>query len=75
MFVKTQASGTGLTLVSALAPTLGIELPYWVRLGGMIAGVAMLVWPILSYGWDEFRSAPLPLKIFLCCCTIPIVGV
>jgi hypothetical protein len=72
MFIKTQASGTGLTLVSALAPTLGIELPYWARLGGAIVGMVMLIWPALNYIWNEFRAAPLGLKIFLVCCAIPV---
>jgi hypothetical protein len=39
MFVYQNASQrNGLTLVSALAPTLGIELPYWARLGGVLIG-------------------------------------
>jgi hypothetical protein len=75
MFFKTQASGTGLTLVSALAPTLGIELPYWARLGGVALGMVMLVWPVLAHGWNEFRGATLTLKIFLVCCAIAVAGI
>src|SRR5450755_119864 len=75
MWVRTQASGTGLTLVSALAPTLGIELPYWARLVGVLVGFVMLVWPVLTYSWNEFREASLALKIFLVCCTLPTASI
>jgi hypothetical protein len=76
-FTKTQASGTGLTLVSALAPTLGFEVPYLLRLGGAIVGMIMLVWPAITFVWDYFkvRQMSLALKIFLACCTIRIAAV
>jgi hypothetical protein len=42
---KIQVSGTGLALVSGLAPTLGIEAPYFVRFIGTVIGLAMIAWP------------------------------
>jgi hypothetical protein len=43
---KTEVSGTGLMLVSAFGPTLGINLPYALRLGAFLLGCAMLIGPV-----------------------------
>jgi hypothetical protein len=75
MWLKTQASGTGLTLMSALAPTLGFELPYLIRAGGVVVGVIMFIGPMVSYGWNQFCAASFALKLFLVCSTIPVVAI
>lgn len=50
---KVQVSGTGLTLVATLAPTLGFPIPYWVRLIGVVIGCLMLAWPACTAVWAE----------------------
>jgi hypothetical protein len=76
-FTKTQASGTGLALVSTFAPTLGFEVPYLLRLGGVVIGVVMLIWPAITFAWDHFqvRQMSLALKMFLVCCSIPVASI
>jgi len=56
-FPRIQFSGTGLTLVSTLAPTLGVEIPYAFRAGGAALGVLMIAWPLFSYLGQLLRSA------------------
>jgi len=48
-FPTIQVSGTGLTLVSSLAPTLGMPIPYWLRVAAFSLGVLMVAWPLLIY--------------------------
>jgi hypothetical protein len=45
---RIQASGTGLALVSTLAPTIW-ELPYSVRILGLCLGALLLCWPLLDF--------------------------
>jgi hypothetical protein len=52
---KIQASGTGLTLLSSFAPTLGIEIPYVLRLIGVAIGIVMLMWPVIIWMADHIR--------------------
>jgi hypothetical protein len=56
-FPKIQFGGTGLTLVSTLAPTLGYAVPYALRAGGAILGVLMIAWPLFAYLGQLLRSA------------------
>lgn len=50
-FPKVQMSGTGLTLASTLAPTLGIHLPLGLRWTLFAVGVVMIAWPFLEVGY------------------------
>jgi hypothetical protein len=54
---KIQVSGTGLALVSSFAPTLGIEIPYAVRVTGVLIGILMVVWPASVYVFSLIRRA------------------
>jgi hypothetical protein len=56
-FPKIQFSGTGLTLVSSLAPTLGFEIPYALRVGGVALGALMIAWPLFAYLGQLLQSA------------------
>ena len=53
---RIQVSGTGLTLVSALAPTLGFEIPYSIRVAGFVVGLLMLVYPIIGALLNKLRQ-------------------
>jgi hypothetical protein len=53
---KTQASGTGLAILSTLLPTLGIQIPYWARVAGVALGIAMLIWPGLVWAFNSIRT-------------------
>lgn len=53
---KIQVSGTGLALVSGLAPTLGIPVPYWLRAVGFVVGLCMLGYPIVAWLIAVFSS-------------------
>jgi hypothetical protein len=50
---RTQASGLGIGLVTGFAPTLGLELPYAVKVVGFSLGVILVVWPILQTGYER----------------------
>lgn len=50
---RVQASGTGLTLVSTIAPSLEIQIPYLVRVALLGLGLLMIVWPLLEYAVDQ----------------------
>jgi hypothetical protein len=52
---KIQVSGTGLALVSSFAPTLGISVPYFIRLAAVVVVLLRIVWPLLDYAFDRFR--------------------
>ena len=54
---KIQVSGTGLALVSAIAPTLQIEIPYALRIAGFLIGLLMVVWPASFYVFGLIRGA------------------
>lgn len=51
-----QIPGLGLTLVSAIAPTLGIEVPYSVRAIGVGIGVFLTLWPLWVWCWRRFLA-------------------
>jgi hypothetical protein len=61
---KTQASGTGLTLLSTLAPTLGFEIPYFVRVIGVVAGAFMLLWPVLVWAFNHLKQRSRKTLVF-----------
>lgn len=42
-----QVPGTGLALVSTIAPALGISVPYWLLVAGFAVGLLMIAWPLL----------------------------
>jgi hypothetical protein len=44
---KVQISGTGLTIVSTVAPSLGIPIPYGVLVGLVSFGGLLIAWPIV----------------------------
>jgi hypothetical protein len=74
-FSKFQVSGTGLTIVSTLAPTLGIILPSWLRWGIFSIGVLMIDWPwihalilekkSLKHMWPQYLMAFSALSFLL----------
>ncbi len=68
MWIKTQLSGVGLTLISAFVSTLG--LPYWVHVCGFVVGLVLFLWPMLTIYWIAFLHAPRRLKVFLICCGV-----
>ncbi len=47
---KIQWPGLGLTIVAAVAPTLGIVLPIWLRWAILTAGLIMIVSPLIEAG-------------------------
>ena len=50
---KVQASGTGLALMSTLAPTLEFPIPLWIRWIRFAIGVIMFAWPVLALGYER----------------------
>jgi len=64
---KVQISGTGLTIVSTVAPSLGFPIPYQILVGLLIFGSILIVWPIVAAGYNVvaggFRSSPLELSL------------
>jgi hypothetical protein len=53
-----EVSGTGLMLVSVFGPTLGIPIPYVLRLAAFFVGCGMLVIPLLSTAFQATRGNP-----------------
>lgn len=52
LWPKIQAGGgltLGLALVSSFGPTLGIDIPFTLRLVAFFVGAAMILWPLLIY--------------------------
>jgi hypothetical protein len=70
-FSKIQISGTGLTIVSTMAPTLGLILPSWMRWGIFVAGLSMIAWPIAHTCYEHAkqrgRMTPL-IGMIVCAC-------
>jgi hypothetical protein len=57
-FPRIQISGTGVAIVSAFGPTLGIDIPYWLRLGAFLVGIAMIVAPFFPYAAHHIKQRP-----------------
>ena len=70
---KIQSSGTGLAIVSAFGPLLGIPIPYYIKVAAFIIGLGMIIYPLLEmlimFCWRLYRPLNLenaiisPLKI------------
>jgi hypothetical protein len=74
-FPKIQISGTGLTLVTAIAPSLGISLPQFLRWGIFALGVFMIIWPIVPAIYsDAKRRGRMPALIGMVIFGLPFIG-
>jgi hypothetical protein len=49
--------GLGLTVMSAFGPTLGIDIPYWVKVLCFFTGVGLTLWAISGYCISQLRRA------------------
>ncbi len=75
---KIQVSGTGLAIVSTIAPTLGIGIPFWLRWTALGLGVWMLAYPIVAALFSRVRSLgrdALPIAIGIVVSVAIVIGV
>jgi hypothetical protein len=60
---KIQWPGLGLTIVATVVPTLGIDMPIWLRWAILAAGIAMIMSPLIEAGLRKLIPSSMRYRI------------